>query len=113
MAPNRWEAHYSQGLPGWKMSWGADFQSQASQTYYRFNEIDVTKYRSQTLIYLEYKPDPRLIVRGEVLNTGGGGSERIREVFNGPRNVSGLAYNNVRNLNVGRYIRLRMVKTFG
>ena len=59
------------------------------------------------------KPSPVLILRVEVQNVTGRDVQRIREVYAGPRDRAALAYTDVRNLEWGRCLFVRLRKTFG
>lgn len=48
--PNDWEAHFTQGLPLWKATWGFDAFGQWQSRSYRFNEIDTDKLKT----YVEF-----------------------------------------------------------
>lgn len=111
--PNDWEAHFTQGFPKWKATWGFDIFGQFRQTFYRFNEVDTDKIKTFVLLFAEFKPRTDLSIRTEILNVGARGVEHAREVFTGPRNLDPLAFTDVRNLHTGRFLRLRVVKTFG
>ncbi len=111
--PSYWEAHYTQGLPRLKMTWGFDALGQFTETNYRFNEIDTDKIKIYVSPFIEYKPRADLSFRAELRNAGGRGVEHTREVYNGPRDRSGPAFVDVRDLHTGRFIYLRIIKTFG
>ena len=100
-------------LPRWKSTWGFDIFGQWRETYYRFDEIDTDKVKTYLGLFAEYKPRPDLAFRVELRNAGARGVEHAREVFFGPRNLDPLAYTDVRDLHVGRFIYFRVLKTFG
>ncbi len=110
---NDWEAHFTQGLPGLKATWGFDASGQFSEKSYRFNEIDTDKVKIQTTLFTEYKPKPDLAFRIELRNANGRGVEHAREVYAGPRDLNGPAFVDVRDLHTGRFVFLRFIKTFG
>ncbi|HEY5072718.1 MAG TPA: TonB-dependent receptor [Caulobacteraceae bacterium] len=107
------EVHFTQGLPKWKADWGFDIFNQWRETYYRFNEIDTDKLKTFVVLFAEYKPRPDLALRFEIQNAGARGFEHLRQVYGGPRNVSGLAFTDLRDLHFGREIYLRVRKNFG
>jgi outer membrane receptor protein involved in Fe transport len=111
--PNDWELHFNQGLPKLKSAWGFDVQGAFSQTFYRFNEIDTDKLRTQAVAFYEYKPRPDLTLKFEVINTTDAGVEHSRLVYNGPRNADPLAFADVRQQHPGRFYRVSLVKNFG
>jgi hypothetical protein len=107
-----WELHYTQGLPRWKMSLGADLFGPWTQTFYRFDEIDTDKQAIFSTLYMEYVMSASTTLRIEALNAFGTGIEHSRQVYNGPRNTDGLDFTDVHHLRVPHFIRLRVTKTF-
>jgi hypothetical protein len=107
------EAHFSQGLTRWKSTWGFDLYREWREVYYRFNEIDNNRLKSYLTLFFEYKPTPSLSFRAELDNAGARGYKLSRQVFNGPRNTSGVAFTDVRDLEFGRILYFRVRKTFG
>ena len=111
--PNDWEAHFTQSLPRLKATWGFDAFGQWQATSYRFNEIDTDKLKTYLQFFGEYKPRSDLIFRMELRNVSDRGFEHSRDVYNGPRDQTGLGYVDVRNLHTGKFIYFRVIKTFG
>ncbi len=107
------EAHFTQGLPKWKLTWGGDVIDQWRQTFYRFNEIDTDQLKIYVSLFAEYKPRQDLAIRVEVANASGHGFEHTRQIYLGPRNTDGLNLTDIRNVHAGRGIHLRIRKTFG
>lgn len=107
------EAHFTQGVPKLKMTWGVDVFDQWRQTYYRFDEIDTDKLKTYVSIYGEYKPRADLAIRLMVENASGRGFEHTRQICPGPRNTNGLALTDIRNLHTGRGLYARIRKSFG
>ncbi len=108
-----WEAHYTQGIPRWKATWGFDVLGQFGQTFYRFDEVDTDKFKTYLSLFAEYKPRADLLLKIELLNASGRHFEHFRQVFAGPRNQDPLAFAEDRDLGVGRFVRISMVKSFG
>lgn len=113
LKPVEAEAHFTQGLPKWKLTWGVDVFDQWRQTYYRFNEIDTDQLKIYVSPFAEYKPRKDVAIRLEIANASGRGFEHTRQIYLGPRNTDGLNYTDIRNLHGGRGIHLRIRKTFG
>ena len=111
--PQGGEIHFTQGWPRLKASWGFDIHNQFRETYYRFNEIDTEKLKTYAVLFAEYKPRPDLMIRFEIQNLGGRSYRHVREVYDGPRNTSPLAYTDIRDLHGSRGFYLRIRKTFG
>ncbi len=113
LKPTEAEAHFTQGLPRWKLTWGVDVFDQWRQTYYRFNEIDTDQLKTYVFLYVEYKPRPDLAVRLAVENASGRGFEHTRSIYGGPRNAFGLAMTDIRHVSPGEGVTVRIRKTFG
>jgi outer membrane receptor protein involved in Fe transport len=113
LQPLDYEAHYTQGLPGWKSTFGVDIYGHGTQTAYYFNEIDVNDYGVFIDPFVEYKPRADLAIRLEAPNAAGLAEDYTRVIYNGPRNASGVNYIDARRLNSGLGFHLRIRKTFG
>ena len=50
--------------------------------------------------------------RIEAINAFGQGFEHSRQVFNGPRNDSGLDFTDVHQIRLGHFFRLKVIKSF-
>ncbi len=111
--PRDWELHFTRSEPKWKATWGADAYGMWKQTFYRFNEVDTDKLKTNVSIFAEYKPREHLTFRAEVQNLGARGIEHSREVFKGARSTAPLDFTDVRHLGSGRFVRFKVVKTFG
>jgi hypothetical protein len=107
-----WTVHFTQGLPRWRASWGFDLDGPWTQTFYRFDEIDTDKLRLYVSPFIEYKPRSDLAFRVEALNPFGQGVEHSRQVFNGPRDIEGVDFTDVRNIRTSHYVRIRFIKSF-
>jgi len=107
------ELHFTQGVKGWKTTWGFDVFNQWRETRYLFSEIDTDKLKTFVVLFAEYKPRPDLSFRFELNNATARGFEHTREVYSGPRNTNGLAYIDRRDLHTGRLLHFRILKTFG
>jgi outer membrane receptor protein involved in Fe transport len=108
-----WEAHFSQGLPKLKSSWGFDILGQFGQTEYHFDEIDVAKVKTYVSLFAEYRPRSDLTLKVELLNATARHVERYRQYYDGPRNNSPLDFSDLRDQRIGRLVRLSVVKVFG
>ncbi|MDP3591756.1 MAG: TonB-dependent receptor, partial [Phenylobacterium sp.] len=111
--PVDWELHFTQDLPALKANWGIDVLGGFRESYYRLTEIETRKLEAFATVYAEVKPRPDLILRVELQNVTGRDVQRIREVYLGPRDLGVLAYTDVRNLEWGRCLFVRLRKTFG
>ena len=107
------EAHFNQGLPRLKSTWGFDVYREWRETYFRFDEIDDNKLKTYITLFYEYKPTPSLSFRTEIDDAGARGFKLTRYVYAGPRNTSPLAFTDVRDLHNGRTLYFRVRKTFG
>ncbi len=106
------QAHFTQGLPRWKLKWGIDVVNQWRETYYRYDEIDIEKLKTYVTLFGEYNPRGDLTIRLEIQNIGGRAGRFVREVYDGPRNTYPLYYTDIRDLHGGRSVYLRLRKTF-
>lgn len=111
--PVSWDAHFTQDLPQWKAIWGVDVSGGFRETFYRLTEIETRKFETFVTVFAELKPRPDLILRIEAQNIGERDVQRIREVYAGPRGAAGLAYTDVRDLEWGRALFLRLRKIIG
>jgi len=111
--PLDWEVRFKQDLPRWKLTWGVDAFGGFRETDYRLSEKDTRKLSTWVTPFLEYKPRPDLTLTVELESATEGGSKRIREVYDGPRASSPLAYIDRRQLTWGRTLEIRLRKTFG
>ena len=107
-----WEAHFSQGLPRLKASWGVDVFGPFVQTSYRFNEIDQTKANAYLVVFGEYKPRPDLTVNVQFLNLLSRRVEQSRQYFFGPRNNSGVDFTDIHSVSAGPLFKLKIIKSF-
>jgi outer membrane receptor protein involved in Fe transport len=111
--PLDWEVHYSQDLPAWKATWGVDLLGGFRERFYRLNEIETRKFSPWVFVYAEYKPQPDWVIRVELAGVSSRNFRRIREVYAGPRNVSGVAFTDVRSLEWDGSFFVRVRKIFG
>ncbi len=110
---NDWEAHFTQALPKLRSTWGFDTYGPWQSVSYRYNEIDTNKLRAFVTLFAEFKFRPDIIFRTELRNVSAHGFEEARQLYNGPRNDSGLFFNDAKTLHTGRFIYFRVTKTFG
>lgn len=107
------EVHFSQDLPRYKTQWGVDTFLGWEQRYYRFDQIERIKMGTWVEIYAEYKPRPDLSFRVELQNLAARDFTRIRDVYSGPRNTSGLDFVDRRPLTFDPFVYFRIRHTFG
>jgi outer membrane receptor protein involved in Fe transport len=89
LQPDQWEAHFSWDLPARRMSWGADAYGGSQQTWWRFNAVDTVKVGKFYMVFVEWRPTPKLNLRAELGNLADRGFHRITATWPGPRNASG------------------------
>ena len=65
------------------------------------------------VVFAEHKPRPDLILRLEAQGATQRNVKRIREVYRGPRNTAPLDFIDIRDLEWGGSVYLRIRKTFG
>ena len=113
LGPVGWDAHFTQDLPRWRAVWGLDVIGGVRESAYRLSEIETRKISTQILVFAEYKPRPDLTLRLEAQSINQRNARRIREVYAGPRNLAVIDYTDVRNLEWGGSLLVRLRKTFG
>jgi outer membrane receptor protein involved in Fe transport len=113
LGPVGWDVHFTQDLPELKAVWGVDVIGGARETAYRLSEIESRKITTQILVFAEYKPRPDFTVRLEGQTINQRNVRRIREVYAGPRSLGVLDYTDVRDLEWGGSLLIRLRKTFG
>jgi len=106
------QIHFTQGLAPLKAIWGFDVFNQWRETYYRFDEIDIDTLKTYGVLFAEYKPRSNLAIRFELDNIGARAFRHVREIYDGPRSTTPLAYTDIRDLHGGRTFYLRVRKTF-
>ncbi|MGH6910297.1 MAG: TonB-dependent receptor domain-containing protein, partial [Phenylobacterium sp.] len=111
--PVDWEGHFTQDLPRWKMTWGVDALGAYRERAFRFSEVETRKQSTFVLVFVEYKPRPSWLIRTEAGGVTQRNVKRIREVYAGPRNTAPLLYTDVRDLEWGGSIYMRIRKSFG
>ncbi|HVI33532.1 TonB-dependent receptor plug domain-containing protein [Phenylobacterium sp.] len=111
--PVDWEAHFSQDLPAWKSTWGIDASGGFRERAYRLSEVETKKQSTWVVVYGEYKPRPDWIIRLEAQGASMRNVKRIREVYRGVRDPSRLNFIDVRDLEWGGSLYLRVRKVFG
>jgi len=111
--PVDWEAHFSQAIPDWKMTWGLDLLGGIRERVFRLTEIETKKISPYLILFVEYRPRPDLSVRVDLNGINLRDAKRIREVYNGPRNLGRLNFTDVRDLEWGGDINVRLRKTIG
>ena len=107
-----WNLHFTQGLPRWKASWGADISGPFIETFYRFNEVDTNKLSLFVQLFAEYQPRPDLSFRVEFSNAAGQGLERSRQLFTDARGSSALVFTDVHSTRLRQFLKLKIVKSF-
>ena len=100
-------------MPAQMGKWGSDIYGAWSQTAYRFDQIATDKLGTTVSLYTEYKLRPDLTRRAGIGNTTNRSYHRGLQVYDGPRNIGALAYRDDQFQRLGRYVRVRIRKTFG
>ena len=108
------EAHFTQGLPRLRSTWGFDVSPPWRQAEYHFNEVDVQTLGPWLDLWFEYKPRPDLSLRLEGDNLLRHGVEQVRRFYDPFRDVGGGALSAIddRNPHFGQELMFRMRKTF-
>ncbi|HWF00220.1 MAG TPA: TonB-dependent receptor plug domain-containing protein [Caulobacteraceae bacterium] len=110
---NDWEAHFTQGFPRLRATWGVDVIGPANELWYRFDEIDSFKRGTYAVAWAEWKPTRDLACRIDIKNLSNRDTQQGRQVWTDFRLASPLYFNELRELRSGRFITLRVIKTLG
>ncbi|MBI1199831.1 MAG: TonB-dependent receptor plug domain-containing protein [Phenylobacterium sp.] len=113
--PITWEAKFSQDIPRWNLTWGAELYSGFQQAYYRFNAVDAYKLDPFLMTYAEWRPRRDVNVRIVLENLTKRGYRRTTVTYDGVRDAArdGAASLSDRNFHFGRVLYVRLRKTFG
>lgn len=111
--PIDWELHYNHDLPKWKATVGVDVTGGFRERYFRLSEIETRKFSAWVVGFVEYKPRPDWVIRTEWHGLTFRNARRIREVYVGPRSLDRLDYTDVRDLEFGGSVYVRVRKVFG
>lgn len=111
--PVDWEVHFSQALPQWRMTWGLDLLGGFRERVFRLTEVETKKVSPYLILYTEHRLRPDVTLRIEANGINMRDAKRIREVYAGPRSLGQLVYTDVRDLEWGGNLMVRLRKTFG
>ena len=111
--PIDWELHYNHDLPALKATFGVDVIGGYRERFFRLAEIETRKFSAWAVGFVEYKPQPDWVIRAEWHGMSFRNARRIREVYIGPRSLGRLDYTDVRDLEFGGSVFVRIRKTFG
>lgn len=111
--PVDWEIHFSHAVPEWRLTWGVDLLGGIRERVFRLTEIETKKISPYLGIYAEHRLAPDLTLRVEATGINFRDAKRIREVYVGPRSLGQLNYTDVRALEWGGNVSVRLRKTFG
>ncbi|MBN8551306.1 MAG: outer membrane beta-barrel protein [Caulobacterales bacterium] len=107
------ELNFTQDLPRWNLQWGGSAFLGYFARDYRFDAIDTTELEPWYTLFAEWRYRPDVSLRLEFQNLSGRNYTQTREVYTGPRDTSGIAFREVRDLNVDPFIYFRIRRTWG
>lgn len=113
LRPIDWEVHFSHAIPKWRVTWGVDVVGGFRERIFRLTEIETKKFSPYVSLFTEHRLASDLTLRIEFSGITLRDAKRIREVYVGPRNLQRLNYTDVRDLEWGGDIMVRLRKTFG
>lgn len=113
LRPVEWEAHFTQDIPRYRLTWGVDGFGPWRETYYRFNSIETRKLKTWVTLFGEWKPKPDTSIRLEWDNIGKRGFRNTFTQYKGPRDTAPIDYIQNRYPKFGQEIFFRVRKTFG
>lgn len=90
--PDEIQIDFRQDLPAAKLSYGFGWYDGWSERTFRLQEIDHLHLEKYVTSFLEYKPTPRLTLRGELNNFMPYTFYITRTVYDGPRNTGAIAF---------------------
>lgn len=100
-------------LPAWRMRWGATWTHGSRRYTFRFNEIRRDHISELVDLFVEYSPEPNLLLRLSGKNVFDRPIYRLRDIYSGPRNVAPYNYLEFRPSLVGAYVGFTVQRTFG
>ena len=111
--PLDWEVHFSHAVPDWRMTWGIDVLGGFRERIFRLTEIETRKLSPYVTVFTEHRLARDLTLRFEFSGITMRNARRIREVYVGPRNLGRLSFTDVRDLEWGGDVTVRLRKTIG
>lgn len=100
-------------VPSWRMRWGTTWTHGNTRYVFRFNEVRRDRISELFDLFVEYNPEPNLLVRLSGKNILDRPIMRTRDIFRGPRNVAPFNYREERPSLIGAYVGLTVQRTFG
>ncbi|HEY9217486.1 MAG TPA: TonB-dependent receptor [Phenylobacterium sp.] len=113
LRPLEWEAHFTQDVARLNATFGVDAFGAWRESYYRFDQVEITKLKNWVSAYVEWRPRRDLNLRVELQNIGERGLRRTRYIYPGGRDVNVTAEVEDRDLQFGRMLYVRLRKTLG
>ncbi len=111
--PQDWDLTFTQDVPSHHMHWGVDAFGGWRETYYRFDQIEVTKLRTFVAPFIEWKPRPDLMLRVELQNITSRDLAKYQFNYTGPRGSNPLDTRASRLYENGPTVYVKLRKTFG
>lgn len=105
------ELHFTQDLPRWRLTWGADWTSPFRERLFRFDEIDTNHANLSVDVFADWKPRSDLTLRVQVFNKSYYDVER--DVFAGLRSRDSLSFRDLQRHEFGPVLFTRLRWTFG
>lgn len=113
LRPMEWEAHFTQDIPRYRLTWGVDAFGPWRETYYRFDQVETRKLKTWVTLFGEWKPKPDTSVRLEWDNIGERGFRNTVTQYKGPRSTAPIDFIQNRYPKFGQEVFFRVRKTFG
>ena len=111
--PVDWDAHFSQDIPAWRLTWGVDVFGGWRESYYRFDVVEDRKQQTFVAPFVEWKPRPGSSIRVELDNATERGYRDTITQYAGPRSTAPVTFVQDRRTHVGRELFIRLRRTFG
>lgn len=107
------EIDFTQDLAGGRWSWGVEHGCNTDKrSTFRGREIRRSRDEPFVTVYGQWKPRPDLTVRADIGNATDRARGYDREIYSGPRDVSPLAYREIRRTRMSPWIFLQVRRAF-
>lgn len=110
--PFNGQVTFSQDLPQWRLTWGADAYLGWEETYYNVDQIERYELDTFVKLWTEWKFRPNMQIRVEASNLTSRPFTREREVFAGRRDTAPLVFSENRELKFDPFLYVRFRRTW-
>lgn len=111
-SPMRWEAHFTQDVARFNLTWGVDVFGGFEEVYYRIREVRRVEIDTFATVFAEWRPATNLQLRVELQNVTNRERRQIREFYDGPRNLGVVDGSEYRSAAFPTLLYVRLRRTF-